>query len=112
MKISSYRINQFEYNDISYDEMVVVPDKTKNIFIVTYDVDYANGTYKTIMDIIHHDYPGFKETSYIIQLFSETEFYDWFSKEEWLDKFELGHYILTHATCAFEDTRNDWKRAR
>lgn len=34
-------------SDISYDEMVVVPDKTKNIFIVTYDVDYANGTYKT-----------------------------------------------------------------
>lgn len=34
-------------NNISYDEMVIIPDSTKNIFIVTYDVDYANGTYKT-----------------------------------------------------------------
>ena len=31
----------------SYDEMVVVPNKDKAVFIVTYDVDYTNGTYKT-----------------------------------------------------------------
>ena len=30
----------------SYDEMVVVPNKDKAVFIVTYDVDYTNGTYK------------------------------------------------------------------
>ena len=29
-----------------YDEMVVVPNKDKAVFIVTYDVDYTNGTYK------------------------------------------------------------------
>lgn len=31
----------------SYDEMVIVPDSEKDVFIVTYDVDYANNTYKT-----------------------------------------------------------------
>ena len=31
----------------SYDEMVIVPNKEKAVFIVTYDTDYANGTYKT-----------------------------------------------------------------
>lgn len=31
----------------SYDEMIIVPDSTKNLFICTYDVDYENGTYKT-----------------------------------------------------------------
>ena len=35
--------------DFNYDEMVVVPDKTTDLFIVTYDVDYNNGTYKTIV---------------------------------------------------------------
>lgn len=34
-------------SNISYDEMVVIPDSTKNIFIATYDVDYKNGTFKT-----------------------------------------------------------------
>lgn len=33
--------------DLNYDEMVVVPDKTVDLFIATYDVDYNNGTYKT-----------------------------------------------------------------
>ena len=33
--------------DASYDEMIVVPDKTKDIFIYNYDVDYSNETYKT-----------------------------------------------------------------
>lgn len=32
---------------VTYDEMIIVPNPEKNIFIVTYDVDYANGTYKT-----------------------------------------------------------------
>lgn len=36
-----------QLTSISYDEMVIVPDETKNVFIVTYDVDYTNGTYKT-----------------------------------------------------------------
>ena len=31
----------------SYDEMIIVPDSTKNVFICTYDVNYENGTYKT-----------------------------------------------------------------
>lgn len=33
--------------DLVYDEMVVVPDKTLDLFIVTYNVDYTAGTYKT-----------------------------------------------------------------
>ncbi len=33
--------------DAKYDEMVLVPDKTKDVFICTYDVDYTNNTYKT-----------------------------------------------------------------
>lgn len=33
--------------DLNYDEMVVVPDKIKDLFIVTYDVDYNSGNYKT-----------------------------------------------------------------
>ena len=36
-----------QLNSISYDEMVIVPSPEKNIFIVSYDVDYTNGTYKT-----------------------------------------------------------------
>lgn len=31
----------------SYAEMIVVPNKKTGIFIVTYDTDYENGTYKT-----------------------------------------------------------------
>lgn len=31
----------------TYDEMIVIPDNTKAVFICTYDVDYTNGTYKT-----------------------------------------------------------------
>lgn len=31
----------------TYDEMIVIPDETQDIFICTYDVDYANGIYKT-----------------------------------------------------------------
>lgn len=30
-----------------YDEMIIVPNKEKAVFIVTYDVDYTNNTYKT-----------------------------------------------------------------
>ena len=30
----------------SYDEIVIVPNKSKAIFICTYDIDDANGTYK------------------------------------------------------------------
>ena len=33
--------------DAKYDEMIVVPDKTKDIFICTYDVNYDSNTYKT-----------------------------------------------------------------
>ena len=33
--------------NISSDEMILVPDNTKDIFIVTYDTDYDNETYKT-----------------------------------------------------------------
>ncbi len=36
-----------QLNNISYDEMIVIPDSSKNVFIVTYDVDYTNGTFKT-----------------------------------------------------------------
>ncbi len=31
----------------SYDEMIVIPNKEKAVFIVTYDVDYTEGTYKS-----------------------------------------------------------------
>lgn len=31
----------------TYDEMIVIPDESQDIFICTYDVDYSNGTYKT-----------------------------------------------------------------
>lgn len=30
-----------------YNEMIVIPDSTKAVFICTYDVDYKNGTYKS-----------------------------------------------------------------
>lgn len=33
--------------DISYDEMIIIPDKNKDIFICTYDVDYNSESYKT-----------------------------------------------------------------
>ncbi|MCI8291219.1 MAG: WG repeat-containing protein [Clostridia bacterium] len=36
-----------QLSNISYDDMIVVPDQSKNIFIVSYDVDYQNGVYKT-----------------------------------------------------------------
>ena len=31
----------------NYSEMIVIPDKTKPVFICTYDVNYTDGTYKT-----------------------------------------------------------------
>ena len=31
----------------SYDEMIIIPDKNKEIFVCTYDVDYTTGIYKT-----------------------------------------------------------------
>lgn len=31
----------------SYQEMIIIPDKTKDVFLCTYDVDEDNGTYKT-----------------------------------------------------------------
>lgn len=30
-----------------YDEMIIIPNNTKDIFVCTYDVDYNSGTYKT-----------------------------------------------------------------
>lgn len=33
---------------VNYEEMVIVPDNTKDIFIITTDVNYEAGTYKTI----------------------------------------------------------------
>ena len=36
-----------QLTDIVYDEMLIIPDEAKNIFIATYDVDYTNGTFKT-----------------------------------------------------------------
>lgn len=33
--------------NLSYDEMIIVPDKNVGLFICTYDVNYENGTYKT-----------------------------------------------------------------
>ena len=33
--------------DTNYEEMIIVPDKNKGIFICTYDIDYNNETYKT-----------------------------------------------------------------
>ena len=33
--------------DVNNDEMIIVPDKNKGIFISTYDIDYENETYKT-----------------------------------------------------------------
>ena len=33
--------------DCTYDEMVVVPDETKDVFICTYNVDYENETFNT-----------------------------------------------------------------
>ena len=33
---------------LNHEEMVIVPDNTKDIFIVTTKVDYEAGTYKTI----------------------------------------------------------------
>ena len=33
--------------DINYEEMVVIPDRTKDVFICTYNMDYNNETYST-----------------------------------------------------------------
>lgn len=44
------------YGDIvvkpNYDEMIVIPDNTKAVFICTYDANYSEGTYKT--KVINH----------------------------------------------------------
>ena len=40
--------------DLNYDEMVVVPDKSTDLFIVTYDTNYDDGSYKTkVLDKIN-----------------------------------------------------------
>jgi hypothetical protein len=39
--------DQTEVIPFEYDEMIIVPDSSKELFIVTYDVDFASGTYKT-----------------------------------------------------------------
>ena len=46
--------------------------------------DFSNGTYKTIIDILHKEVLDFSEddTSYIIQQFKETDFYKWFMEEK------------------------------
>lgn len=31
----------------TYDELIIIPDSTTDLFVCTYDVDYENGTYKT-----------------------------------------------------------------
>lgn len=31
----------------TYDEMIIIPDPEKDVFVVTYDVDYENSTYKS-----------------------------------------------------------------
>lgn len=31
----------------SYDEMIIIPDNTKAVFICTYDIDYSSGDFKT-----------------------------------------------------------------
>ena len=36
-----------QLTNIVYDEMLIIPDETKSIFIATYDVDYTNGSFKT-----------------------------------------------------------------
>ena len=36
-----------QLSNIVYDEMIIIPDESKNVFIATYDVDYTNETYKT-----------------------------------------------------------------
>ncbi len=33
--------------DATYDDMIIIPDSTKAVFICTYDVNYQDGTYKT-----------------------------------------------------------------
>lgn len=33
--------------DLNYDEMIIIPDETKPVFICNYDIDYNNETYKT-----------------------------------------------------------------
>ena len=33
--------------DLNYDEMVVIPNKTQDVFICTYNIDYNNETYST-----------------------------------------------------------------
>lgn len=36
-----------QLNNISYDDVIIVPNSQKNVFIVQYDVDYSNMTSKT-----------------------------------------------------------------
>ena len=33
--------------EASYDEMIVIPDSSKDVFICAYDINYADSTYKT-----------------------------------------------------------------
>ena len=33
--------------DLEYDEMIIIPDETQDVFICTYNVDYDNETYET-----------------------------------------------------------------
>ena len=33
--------------DLNYDEMIVIPNKTQDVFICAYNVDYNNETYST-----------------------------------------------------------------
>ncbi len=42
-------VNSYGENIIepTYDEMIVIPNNAQDIFVCTYDVDYANKTYKT-----------------------------------------------------------------
>ena len=31
----------------SYDEMIIIPNKERDVFIITYNVDYTNNTYES-----------------------------------------------------------------
>lgn len=42
--INSYGDYVIEAN---YDDMIIIPDSTKAVFICTYDINYQDGTYKT-----------------------------------------------------------------
>ena len=75
-----------------YNEMIIVPDKNKGVFICNYDVDYNNETYKTKV-LNENENEIFKEYEYVTAIENTNGKIVWY--EENLLKFQKnGKYGL------------------